>query len=163
MNQSTYVDDMFSTRPMALACSVSSSSSSAGSDASASSPRCSTSSLIDFSDPSTNAKLNTLESELAHIEQGLSSTTSRESLLDELLGDIRRSCATSVSSTPSLAASEGEGEANVFDCKLRRSEAELRTLSECCCYGYCVYSAGEHEYRLAKVYVLPLRLYWSLT
>ena len=75
-----------------------------------------------------------LKLELESIELGLSSantdTVSRESLLDELLGDIRRSCATSLASTPTMVSlSEGEGE-NVFECRLRRSEAELRTLGE---------------------------------
>ena len=108
-----------------------STSSSAGSD-SASSPR-STSSLLDFPRVKVGKDVapSSLKLELANIELGLSATTSRESLLDELLGDIRRSCATSLASTPTVVSgqSDGEGE-NVFDCKLRRSEVELRTLSE---------------------------------
>ena len=104
-------------------------SSNGGSDTS--SPH-STTSLIDFSvldrPPTDGLKL-----ELANIELGLMATTSRESLLDELLGDIRRSCGTSLASTPTtmVSLSEGETENNVFECRLRRSEAELRSLGEC--------------------------------
>ena len=117
----------------------SSSTSSSGSDV-AGSPVSTASSLVDFPSPpaavksrsrpsNTTASLkHSLKLELANIQLGLSATTSRESLLDELLGDIRRSC--SLASTPTVVSqSEGEGE-NVFDCKLRRSEAELRTLSK---------------------------------
>ena len=103
-----------------------------GSDSS-SSPL-STTSLIDFSvldKPSKTAARNSLKLELANIEHGLSATTSRESLLDELLGDIRRSCGTSLASTPTTMVSLSEGEQeNVFECKLRRSEAELGSLGQ---------------------------------
>jgi hypothetical protein len=76
-------------------------------------------------------KLTSLKLELANIELSLAATASRESLLDELLGDIRRSCGTSLASTPTLVASQSDGEGeNVFECKLRRSEAELRSLSK---------------------------------
>ncbi len=106
------------------------SSNTGGESDSSTSPR-STASLVDFSvlDKPSSASLKL---ELANIELGLSATTSRESLLDELLGDIRRSCgSTSVASTPTMVSmSEGEPENNVFDCRLRRSEAELRTLGQ---------------------------------
>ena len=79
-------------------------------------------------------KTSSLESELSNIELNLSMTASRESLLDELLGDIRRSCATSLASTPTLSLSFSDASEqdldNVFDCKLRRSETELRTLGK---------------------------------
>ena len=60
----------------------------------------------------------------------LTATVSQESLLGELLGDIRRAPSLA-SSTPNtvVSLSEGEGE-NVFDCKLRRSKAELKSLGE---------------------------------
>lgn len=91
------------------------------------SPR-STSSLMDFSASKHSSRA--LKLELDKIGLNLEATVSRESLLDELLGDIRRSCATSLASTPTMVSlSEGEGE-NVFECRLRRSEAELRTLGE---------------------------------
>lgn len=100
--------------------------SSTGSSDSAS-PR-STSSLMDFS--TTKHSPGSLKLDLDKMELNLTATVSRESLLDELLGDIRRSCATSLASTPTMVSlSEGEGE-NVFECRLRRSEAELRTLGE---------------------------------
>ena len=95
------------------------------------SPR-STSSLMELNSSSSKrpSASRSLKLELESIEMGLSATISRESLLDELLGDIRRSCATSLASTPTMVSlSEGEGE-NVFECRLRRSEAELRTLGE---------------------------------
>lgn len=109
-------------------------STSSDSPRSSSSPH-STSSLAEF--PSVKVRQDVVPSslklELASIELGLSATASRESLLDELLGDIRRSCATSLASTPTLVGShseEGDEGENVFECKLRRSEAELQTLSK---------------------------------
>lgn len=134
-------------------------STSSDSTRSSSSPH-STSSLAEFP----NVKLkkdapSSLKLELASIELGLSTTTSRESLLDELLGDIRRSCATSLASTPTVVGSYSDGEEgeNVFDCKLRRSEAELRTLSKwihllarsaalsnvCFCVVFCLYKGQQ--------------------
>lgn len=114
--------------------SSASSGSTSSSSGSASASPSSSSSLLDF--PSVQLRKDapsSLKLELENIEQSLAATTtstSRESLLDELLGDIRRSCATSLASTPTLVSqSEGEGE-NVFECKLRRSETELRTLSK---------------------------------
>ena len=112
--------------------SASGGSSTGEESSSASSSPMSTTSLVDFSvldKPSTPS----LKLELDNIEMGLTATTSRESLLDELLGDIRRSCGTSIASTPTGMASlsDGEAESNVFECRLRRSEAELRTLGEC--------------------------------
>lgn len=67
---------------------------------------------------------------LRTVDQELSATVSQESLLGELLGDIRRAPSLA-SSTPNtvVSLSEGEGE-NVFDCKLRRSKAELKSLGE---------------------------------
>ena len=118
----------YSIRSSSNGSSTSSSTGGEGSDAS--SPRSITTSLVDFS-VLDNPPQSGLKLELAKIELGLSATTSRESLLDELLGDIRRSCGTSVASTPTMASfSEGETENNVFECRLRRSEAELRTLGQ---------------------------------
>ena len=54
-------------------------------------------------------------------------STDGESLLDELLGDIRRSRTASLASTPTFVSSEGEVD-GVRDCG--RSEAELRSMSE---------------------------------
>lgn len=55
--------------------------------------------------------------------------TNKEFILDELLSDIRRSCATSLASTPTAVSfSDGETSEAFLDCKVRRSEAELRTL-----------------------------------
>ena len=68
--------------------------------------------------------------ELSNAQLDLSTATSRESLLDELLGDIRRSCPTSLASTPTMVSySEGEGE-SVFDYKLKRSETELAAMGQ---------------------------------
>ena len=56
--------------------------------------------------------------------------TRKESILDELLSDIRRSCANSSASTPTSSTavlSEGERD-GVFDCRMFQSEAEMRTL-----------------------------------
>lgn len=88
----------------------------------------SSTSLIDFSSSRNDSP--SYRFELGAIERGLSSaiSCSRESLLDELLGEIRRSSTTSLASTPG-SISEVEGE-SVFEYKLRRSEAELRTLGE---------------------------------
>lgn len=57
---------------------------------------------------------------------------STDPLLDELLGDIRKSCATSLASTPTLVSSDGDRD-SIFECKLRRSEAELRSLGRSRC------------------------------
>jgi len=55
--------------------------------------------------------------------------SNKENILDELLSDIRRSCATSLASTPTgISLSEGESTDTFLDCKVRRSKAELRTL-----------------------------------
>ena len=57
--------------------------------------------------------------------------TNKENILDELLSDIRRSCATSLASTPTAVSfSEGEATDAFLDCKVRRSQAELRTLGK---------------------------------
>lgn len=65
-----------------------------------------------------------LDLDLSHLR------TTKESILDELLSDIRRSCGPSLASTPTVASlSEGENSVeSVFDCRVRRSEAEMRTL-----------------------------------
>lgn len=60
----------------------------------------------------------------------LDSYPNTDPLLDELLGDIRRSVGTSLASTPTLVSSDGDRGDSVFECKLRRSEAELRTLGK---------------------------------
>ena len=66
-----------------------------------------------------------------HLNFELDSYPSTDSLLDELLCEIRRSVTTSLTSTPTggLSSDGGEGE-NVFECRMRRSEAELKTLGE---------------------------------
>ena len=71
----------------------------------------------------------------------LDSYPSTDSLhvLDELLCDIRRSCTTSLTSTPISSDGEVTGADTVFECKLRRSETELRAMGKavvgCCGYG----------------------------
>ena len=57
--------------------------------------------------------------------------TRKESILDELLNDIRRSCSNSLISTPTSVAaylSGGENSECVFDCGVGLSEAEMKTL-----------------------------------
>ncbi len=54
----------------------------------------------------------------------------KEFILGELLSDIRRSCATSLASTPTAVISEGETTKVFLDCKVRRSDIELRTLGK---------------------------------
>ena len=66
---------------------------------------------------------------------------SADPLLDELLGDIRRSCGTSLASTPTAVSSDGDWKGDsVFECKLRRSRAELHSLSkpDCVLVWSCV-------------------------
>ena len=60
----------------------------------------------------------------------LDSYPNTDPLLDELLGDIRRSVGTSIASTPTLMSSDGDRGDSVFECKLRRSKAELRSLGK---------------------------------
>ena len=68
-----------------------------------------------------------------NLDLTLDSYPSTDSLhvLGELLCDIRRSCTTSLTSTPVLS-SDGEitGADTVFESKLRRSATELRAMSE---------------------------------
>ena len=70
------------------------------------------------------------------LDLSLGSYPSTDSLhvLGELLCDIRRSCTTSLTSTP-IISSDGDGEITagadtVFESKLRRSATELRAMGE---------------------------------
>lgn len=117
--------------PHRISAASSRSSASSNSSSNSASPLSTTSSLMDvYSPKGSPSSTGPPKLELVGVGLGLAATVSRESLLDELLGDIRRSCATSLASTPTMVSlSEGEGE-NVFECRLRRSEAELGTLGK---------------------------------
>lgn len=78
------------------------------------------------------------------LDLSLESYPSTDSLhvLGELLCDIRRSCTTSLTSTP-LISSDGEGDIataadTVFESKLRRSATELRAMGEDILVNYCI-------------------------
>ena len=58
----------------------------------------------------------------------ITSPTHTDPLLDELLGDIRRSCGTSLASTPTAISSDGDKADSVFECRVKRSHTELNSL-----------------------------------
>lgn len=133
VEESQINNSCYSTRERSTSCSSSSSGVDSDGDSSFCVPSLSPSATLRSKRMKTAAN-SSLDVDLpGAIKERLSTdgSISRESLLDELLGDIRRhSCATSLASTPSMMLSLSEGETeNVFECKLRRSEAELRSLS----------------------------------
>lgn len=81
----------------------------------------------------------TPEGRPASLNVALDSYPSTDSLLDELLCEIRRSVTTSLTSTPTggLSSDGGEGE-SAFECRIRRSEAELKTMGELSSLGFRV-------------------------